>query len=171
MLGLKHSAETKAKMSASQKGNSYRFKKGHIVSIETRKKISAAVSGKGHKQTDETRRKISATLKGRRHSREHTEKSAAARRGEKSYRWKGGKTIIRGYVYLKRPDHPLSNNRGYVAEHRLVMEECLGRLLYPEEVVHHINGITDDNRKENLGLFKDHGQHTAFHRNEEEHVL
>ena len=74
------------------------------------------------------------------------------RRGEYQKRegnpnWRGGKTQNNGYVYV------LAKREGkkhrYQAEHIVVWEEANGKLL-GSWVVHHLNGIRDDNRLENL---------------------
>lgn len=72
----------------------------------------------------------------------------------------------KGYVLVRAPNHPHARNGGFVLEHRLVMEYDLGRYLEPDEVVHHINEIVDDNRRENLRLYPSIVEHLAFHKEE-----
>src|SRR5436190_10965960 len=69
--------------------------------------------------------------------------------------WRGGKTRHKaGYLMRRVPGHPRARpNSPYVFEHILVMEELLGRHLLPGESVHHLNGLKDDNRPENLELW------------------
>ena len=79
--------------------------------------------------------------------------------GENSPRWNERRSVDeRGYVRIL-----LGDRGGYKYEHRIVMEEKLGRKLRPEEDVHHINGNRQDNRPENLMLLSDseHGRHHA----------
>lgn len=51
-----------------------------------------------------------------------------------------------GYVMTKRGGKN-------ILEHRLVMEQLLGRKLLRTENVHHVNGCRTDNRPENLELW------------------
>ncbi len=77
--------------------------------------------------------------------------------------WQGGRRNVRGYIMVYSPAHPNRNANKCVYEHRLVMEQSLGRHLLPSEVVHHKNGIKDDNRIENLELFTSNGEHCKGH--------
>lgn len=80
------------------------------------------------------------------------EKLRESMTGPNHHSWRGGRrTDKRGYVYVRNPDYPDGPNQ--IVEHRLVMSKHLGRKLESDEHVHHINGIRDDNRIENLELW------------------
>jgi hypothetical protein len=84
--------------------------------------------------------------------------------GSRNGNWKGGRrNQSDGYVMVYSPNHPCADVNKTVYEHRLVMEEKMGRILFPEEIVHHINGLRDDNRIENLMLFPNHAEHRKHH--------
>jgi hypothetical protein len=67
-----------------------------------------------------------------------------------------------GYIMLYRPHHPFANANGSVMEHRLVMEDFLGRYLEPDEKIHHIDGDKKNNLLENLQLMSLE-DHTSLH--------
>jgi hypothetical protein len=86
--------------------------------------------------------------------------------GNKNPAWKGGK--IRdgnGYIWVYCPNHPhCFKDRPYIYEHRFKIEKHLKRYLKSNEIVHHINGIKDDNRLRNLCLttLQKHNTHTVI---------
>jgi len=83
-------------------------------------------------------------------------------RGKNHSRYRG-EMNNHGYIYSVAPEgHPRATKHGYIAKHTLIMETHLGRYLVADEVVHHINGIRDDNRLENLQLMKV-GEHHSYH--------
>jgi len=66
-----------------------------------------------------------------------------------------------GYKYIKKWGHPNCGKQGYVAEHRLIMEEKIGRFLKKEETIHHKDGNKLNNDIENLELCYSRGTHTS----------
>ena len=134
-----------------------------IFSLKTRPK---AAHLKGISRTKEVKEKLRQANLGRKHSEETKRKIGNAHRGKtkscfSKIREVGGKSGNR-YIQLWMPKHPMANKSGYVYEHRKVMFEKLDRLLDKTEIVHHIKGIRNDNRIENLALTT-RVEHKDFH--------
>lgn len=150
---------------------------GHMVSTETREKISKSLKGKS--PSSETRAKLSAVLKGRKlGSRPHSEEtrkkmSESAKRREAKHIAKLHAANISNGRYHKIGDKVI-DNKGYVLvkyrhfngssnwrhEHRIIMEHHLGRPLERSEHVHHIDGNKANNDISNLAMLsaRDHRQ-------------
>jgi len=80
--------------------------------------------------------------------------SIKARKGQRGGNNKGGRRKCHnGYIEVWQPKHPNCRSAGYLHEHRYIMSKHLKRPLGKYENVHHINGIRDDNRIENLELW------------------
>lgn len=120
--------------------------KGCMMPIATREKIKATKQSHPYTHTEEIKEKM---------------RQKAAR--PRPYLIKGQKYTDQGYVLIYRPNHPGSDNRGYIKRAIVVMEEKLGRFLLPEEVTHHENKIKDDDKPENLQLFANNSEHVRFH--------
>jgi len=150
LKGRKLSKEWKEKIG---KANKISVKKSW-ENKEYRKRMSEA--HKGHKPSLETRKRMSLAQIQRVKKGENC--------GSNHYNWKGGRHKRAGYIYIYQPHHP-QNNSGYVLEHRLIMEKIVNRFLSISEIVHHKNGIRDDNRIENLQLLPNKSYHAKCHHN------
>ena len=85
-------------------------------------------------------------------------------KGTKNGRWTGGEIEDgHGRFLIYSPNHPNpSYNKTHVYRYRLVMEKHLGRLLTRKEIVHHKNGIPNDDRIENLEIMTQ-SEHAKLH--------
>ncbi len=125
-----------------------------------------------HKKPEVRARQRQAML-GRKASEETKRKMSENHTGSLANNWKGGRNKdYEGYIHIiiavDDPYHAMcpkgGSNRNGVLEHRLIMARFLGRLLDKNEIVHHKNGIRDDNRLVNLALVKkgSHSHHTLI---------
>jgi hypothetical protein len=69
-------------------------------------------------------------------------------------------------VKIRVPNHARADHKGWVLEHIVMAARKIGRSLHDNEVVHHINVIKDDNRRENLEVMDsvEHGRMHGFKR-------
>lgn len=84
--------------------------------------------------------------------------------GERNSKWRGGEMVLKDdRVVIYAPNHPCPNVcKIYVYRYRLIMEKHLDRYLLPSEVVHHKNGIPNDDRIENLEVMTQ-SEHAKLH--------
>jgi len=68
-----------------------------------------------------------------------------------------------GYVLILKPDHAASDRKGYVKRANLVWEENTGQVVIAPALVHHKNGVKDDDAFGNLEYFASDLEHQAAH--------
>lgn len=79
-------------------------------------------------------------------------------KGESHHRWNNGEyNHPHGYLSI------LQSDGTYKLEHRIVMEEYLGRQLSSDEIIHHIDGDKRNNNIDNLQIVT-RAEHIAIHR-------
>ena len=86
-------------------------------------------------------------------------------RGFRASQEKIGRLVdSRGYARIKMQCHPRRCvDTGYVYEHIVAAELCLGRSLDYGEIVHHIDGDRGNSLYSNLIVFPSQGSHARFH--------
>ena len=157
-VGRKHSAETIKVISDKTRERLLRF--GHPMKG---KKLPESFRRKLRKAWKKRIVNFKSPMLGKKHTAE-SRKNMSLKLIRNKFSERIPKTLDReGYVYIIENPTDLSRPLRRVREHRLIVESCIGRKLYREEDVHHINGVRHDNRIENLILFSSTSAHHRFH--------
>ena len=83
--------------------------------------------------------------------------------GNSNPNWKEGRTrSVDGYIMVRSKTGSPGKGKGafYRGEHIVVWEQAHGKPLPKGWVVHHLNGVKDDNRPENLAGMPRHEHHS-----------
>lgn len=134
------------------------------LSEKHKEKLSDSHKGQHNSPTTEFKKGHIPWMKGKHPTAWNKGKKLPQFSGENHPNWKGRIKDKHGYIFINKPEHPFCDNKGYIREHRLVVESQIGRYLTPKEVVHH-RGKRDDNRPENLIAFINESVHQRFHKN------
>ena len=84
---------------------------------------------------------------------------STANRGASNPSWKGGRSLKGGYILVLN-DYGREQRHAYVLEHIAVWEKAHGQRVPRGYIIHHLNGIKDDNRLENLAAMPRHQHHS-----------
>lgn len=118
---------------------------------------------RGRSHSDETKRKIKEKRKLQSFDARSRAKMSIAQK--KRIRTSQPRTGPNGYIWVLAHGHPNAYKNGYIALHRLLMSQKIGRPLEKSEIVHHKNGNKLDNRVKNLELLirvKHNGRHKTI---------
>lgn len=113
------------------------------------------------KHTEATKKLISKNIRRYRQTKRHKENVGNALRNKHGYKIAGGYAFI--YVPEYRNAVKKAPDKGYMLEHRYLMEQYLGRDLLKIEVIHHIDGNKVNNKIENLLLCSSNRFHQNIH--------
>jgi len=84
--------------------------------------------------------------------------------GSNNPNWKGGLSIVNGYIHVLQHKHYRANCNGYVRHHILIAEKVLGKNLPVVVVIHHHNGEKADNNNANLVICENNAYHKLLHK-------
>lgn len=80
--------------------------------------------------------------------------------GIKNGNWRGGTRNVKGYLHVFLPEHRLARKDGWVAIHRMKLDD---KIIDKRNVVHHKDNNRKNNDISNLEIYKNNGEHRKEH--------